>query len=290
MTEATLTIADRIQEKLDDLTRAERQLADSILENYPASGLGPLSALAKDAGVSVPTVARMVQKLGFGGYPDFQAELREELKAKAKDPIAKHDTWAEGAPSEHVLNRFTDAVIDNIRHTLGQIDPDDFDQACAMIADQTHHLYIVGGRVTHTLAEYLFMHLQVVRPKITHIQSTSNTWPHYLLDVKEGDVFVILDMRRYENNTLKLAEMAHAKGARVIVLTDQWRSPVHRLATISFSSRIVVPSAWDSAVMPLLLLETMISTVQDLTWETTRDRMQALEEMFDQTKLFRKFT
>lgn len=290
MTDASLTISDRIQNKLDDLTRAERQLAHSILENYPASGLGPLSVLAKDAEVSVPTVARMVQKLGFNGYPDFQAELREELKAKAKDPIAKHDTWAEGAPSEHLLNRFTDAVIDNIKHTLGQIGPSDFDAACALIADTGHHLYIVGGRITHTLAEYLFMHLQVIRPQITHIQSTSNTWPHYLLDVTEGDVFVILDMRRYENNTLKLAEMAHAKGARVILFTDQWRSPVHRLAEISFSSRIVVPSAWDSAVMPLLLLETMISTVQNLTWDQTKDRMQALEEMFDQTKLFRKFT
>ncbi len=76
MTDAGLTISDRIQQKLDDLTRAERQLADAILENYPASGLGPLTSLAKDANVSAPTVARMVQKLGFKGYPDFQAELR----------------------------------------------------------------------------------------------------------------------------------------------------------------------------------------------------------------------
>lgn len=290
MSDVPLTISDRIQNQLDDLTRAERQLAQSILENYPASGLGPLSALAKDAEVSVPTVARMVQKLGFSGYPEFQTELREELKAKAKNPIAKHDTWAEGAPSEHLLNRLTDAVIENVRHTLGQIDPAEFDRACAMSADARHHLYIVGGRITHTLAEYLFLHMQVIRPQITHIQSTSNAWPHYLLDVKKGDVFIIFDMRRYENNTLKLAEMAHEKGARLILFTDQWRSPVHQLAEISLSCRIVVPSAWDSAVTPLLLLETMISTVQNLTWGDTKDRMEALEDMFDQTKLFRKFT
>ena len=290
MTHVPLTISDRIQKQLDDLTRAERQLAQSILENYPASGLGPLSALAKDAQVSVPTVARMVQKLGFSGYPEFQTELREELKAKAKNPIAKHDTWAGGAPSEHLLNRFTDAVIDNVRHTLSQIDPKDFDAACAMSANTECHLYVVGGRVTHTLAEYLFLHMQVIRPQITHIQSTSNAWPHYLLDVKEGDVFIIFDMRRYENNTLKLAEMAHSKGARLILFTDQWRSPVHQLAEVSFSCRIVVPSAWDSAVTPLLLLETMISTVQNLTWGDTKDRMKELEDMFDQTRLFRKFT
>ena len=285
-----MTISDRIQAKLDDLTRAERQLAHSILDNYPASGLGPLSALARDAHVSVPTVARMVQKLGFKGYPEFQAELREELRAKATGPIAKHDTWANHAPSGHVLNQFTEAVIGNIRHTLGQIDPQEFDTACALVADKSRHLYIVGGRITHTIAEYLFLHMQVIRPALTHIQTTSNTWPHYLLDVGEGDVVVIFDVRRYENNTLKLAEMAAAAGARIILFTDQWRSPVHQIAEISFSSRIVVPSAWDSAATTLLLIETMISAVQDLTWDATKARMEDLEDMFDKTKLFRKFT
>jgi len=290
MIKATLTISDRIQNKLDELTRAERQLAHSILENYPASGLGSLSVLAKGAAVSVPTVARMVQKLGYKGYPEFQTELREELKAKANSPIAKHNIWAESAPSEHILNRFTDAVINNIRHTLNQIDPDDFDNACSMSANTENHLYIVGGRVTHTLAEYLFMHMQVIRSKITHIQSTSNTWPQYLLDVKEDDVFIIFDMRRYENNTLKLAEIAHDKGAKLILFTDQWRSPIHLLADIILSSRIIAPSAWDSAATPLLLLETMISEVQNLTWGRTKNRMEVLETIFDQTKLFRKFT
>lgn len=290
MSDHRLTISDRIQRELDVLTRAERQLADAILENYPASGLGPLSALAKAAEVSGPTVARMVQKLGFKGYPEFQAELREELKAKVKNPIARHDTWAEGAPSGHVLNRFTDAVIGNIRHTLGQIEPETFDEAASLMSDPARPLYVVGGRITHTLAEYLFLHAQVIRPTVTHIQSTSNAWPHYLLDVEEGAVFVIFDVRRYENNTLKLAEMAHAKGAKIILFTDQWRSPINAFADICFSSRIVVPSAWDSAAAILLLVETIIASMQDINWSETKERMEGLEDMFDRTKLFRKFT
>jgi len=290
MPDAPLTISDRIQQALETLTRAERQLADSILENYPASGLGPLTTLAKDAKVSAPTVARMVQKLGFKGYPDFQAELREELRAKAKGPIAKHDTWADGAPSGHVLNQFTDAVLDNIRNTLSQIDPAAFDEACALVADTSRHLYIVGGRITHTLAEYLFLHMQVIRPNITHIESTSNAWPHYLLDATEDDVFVVYDVRRYENNSLRLAEIAHERGAKLVLFTDQWRSPIHRLADVCLSSRIVVPSAWDSIATTLLLTETMIAAVQNTDWEETRARVEELEEMFDQTRLFRKFT
>ena len=102
------TIADRMHARLDSLTRAERQLADSILENYPVSGLGSITAVALNAGVSTPTVARMVQKLGYKGFPDFQAELRRELEAKITGPIAKHDTWASDAPEGHILNRFTE--------------------------------------------------------------------------------------------------------------------------------------------------------------------------------------
>ena len=290
MVDANQTIADRIQEKLDALTRAERQLALSILENYPASGLGPLTTLAKGANVSVPTVARMVQKLGYKGYPDFQADLRDELGAIAKGPIAKHETWAGSAPSEHILNSFTDAVIDNIRNTLAHIDPVAFDQACALIADENRHLYIIGGRITHTLAEYMFMHMQVIRPNLTHVESTSNTWPHYLLNAGEGDVFVIFDVRRYENNTLKLAEMARERGAKIVLFTDQWRSPVHRIADVCLASQIVVPSAWDSSTTTMLLLESMISAIQTLNWDSTKDRMQELEDIFDKTKLFRKFT
>ena len=290
MTDPGQTISDRIQEKLDDMTRAERQLALSILENYPASGLGPLATLAKGANVSVPTVARMVQKLGYKGYPEFQATLRDELGAIAKGPIAKHETWAGAAPSEHILNRFTEAVIDNIRSTLAHIDPAAFDKACDLVADQTRHLFIVGGRITHTLAEYLFLHMQVIRPNLTHVQSTSNTWPHHLLNAAEGDVFVIFDVRRYENNTLKLAEMARVRDAKIILFTDQWRSPVHRLADVTLTCRIVVPSAWDSAATTMLLVESMISRVQTLDWGNTKDRMQELEEIFDKTKLFRKFT
>ncbi|MGR3270199.1 MurR/RpiR family transcriptional regulator [Thalassococcus profundi] len=284
------TIAERIQKRMDDLTRAERQLALSVLENYPASGLGPLASLAKSANVSVPTVARMVQKLGYKGYPDFQADLREELSAIAKGPIAKHETWAGAAPSEHILNRFTEAVIDNIRTTMAHIDPVAFDDACALVADRSRHLYIVGGRVTHTLAEYLFLHMQVIRPNLTHVQSTSNTWPHYLLNAGEGDVFVVFDVRRYENNTLKLAELARERGAKIVLFTDQWRSPVHRMADICLTSQIIVPSAWDSATTTMLLVESMISAIQTLTWDSTRDRMEELEELFDKTKLFRKFT
>ena len=284
------TIAKRLQSKFDTLTRAERQLADAIMENYPVSGLGSITSVAEKADVSTPTVARLVQKLNFKGFPEFQEQLRKELEAKISGPIAKHDKWADDAPDTHILNQFTDAVMQNIKKSLSQIDPATFDDACKLLADEERSVYVVGGRITRALADYFFLHMQVIRPNVTHIQSISNAWPHYLLNVKKGDVIVIFDVRRYENSTLKLAEMAAAKGAEIILLTDQWISPINKFTDLVFGSRIVVPSAWDSSVTSLLLLETILAEVQELIWPQTRRRMQELEDMFDETKFFRKFT
>ena len=290
MTRPSDTVADRLQSAFDHLTRAERQLADSILENYPVSGLGTITTVAAGADVSTPTTARMVQKLGYKGFPEFQAALRRELEAKIAGPIAKFDNWAERAPEGHILNRFADAVSTNIRRTLAQIDTDAFDQSCKLLADTDRAVYVVGGRITRSLADYFFLHMQVIRPNVTHIQSISNAWPHYLLDMNRGDVVVVFDIRRYENSTLKLAEMAREKGTKLLLFTDQWRSPVARYADHSLSSRIAVPSAWDSLVAPMLLLETLIAEVQEMSWDKTRQRMEELEDMFDRTRFFRKFT
>ncbi len=290
MSQTAQTIADRLRATSDTLTRAERQLAATILENYPVSGLGTITTVAENAEVSTPTVARMVQKLGFKGFPQFQAELRKELQAKISGPIAKHDTWAGKAPEGHILNRFTEAVIENISQSLAQIEPEEFDAACALLADPARAVFVVGGRITRALADYFYLHMQVLRPRVTNIQSISNAWPHYMLDVNKGDVVVIFDVRRYENSTLKLAEMAADKGAKIILFTDQWRSPINKLADICFASPIVVPSAWDSNVTHMLLLETVIAKVQEHTWPETRERMETLEVMFDRTRFFRKFT
>ena len=284
------TIADKLREQSTRFTRAERQLVDIILKNYPVSGLGSITSLAETAGVSTPTVGRLVQKLGFSGFPDFQANLRSELDEKISGPIAKRERWVNNAPEGHILNRFTEAVIENISHSLGDIDPQIFDDACTLLSDSNHKLFVVGGRITRTLADYFFLHMQVIRKGVTHISSSSNAWAHYLLDINEGDVVVIFDIRRYENSTLRLAEMAKERGAKVILFTDQWGSPISANADYCFNSQIVVPSAWDSNVTVMLLAEIFIAEVQERHWDTTKSRMEELEKMFDRTKFFRKFS
>lgn len=283
------TIAEKLLAKQGKLTRSERQLSDIISQNYPASGLGTITSLAETAGVSTPTVARLVQKLGFSGFPEFQRALRAELSEKISSPLTKREKWVDDAPEEHLLNRFTKAVIDNIGQSMAKVDPVDFEKACTLLNEPDRKVFVVGGRITRTLADYFFLHLQVIRENVIHIASNSNAWPHYILDLTPNDVVVIFDVRRYENSTLRLAEMARERGAHIILFTDQWMSPIADHAEICFTNQIAAPSAWDSNIATMLMSEIVIAEVQERNWGKTKARMEALEEMFDKTKFFRKF-
>ncbi|MRX49954.1 SIS domain-containing protein [Paracoccus sp. S-4012] len=281
------TMLERLHAASRALTPAERQLAAHLRRNYPVAGLVSITRLAAEAGVSSPTVLRLVHKLSFRGYPEFQSALRDELAAQLVSPLAKHERWSGAAPEGHVLNRFAAAVAGNLQATLAQVDPGDFDATAALLADPERRVLAVGGRITHALADYLCTHLTVIRPGVQLIANAASGWPPAMLDLKRGDVLVAFDIRRYESAVGSLASMAAEHGAEVVLFTDQWLSPAASHATHVFPAHVEAPSAWDSNSVLMVLVETLLAAVQALTHDETRARMARLEELYDRSKLLR---
>ena len=284
----SLTLDDQLRAALSGLTPAERQLATHILSHYPVAALGSITQLAKAALVSTPTVVRLVQKMGYRGYPDFQNNLRGEVEAMLVTPLTKHDLWAGRVPDGHILNRFAEATVANMQGTLNQIDHASFDAAAGLLADPKRRVFAVGGRITHAMADYFTSLMKVVRPEVTLLSDNSSTWPPALLDMAPGDVLLVFDIRRYENVVLQVAEMAREQGAEIVLITDRWVSPAASFASHTFACHIEAPSAWDSNVTLMVLVETLLAAVQDLTWGVTEGRMKRLEELYGRTRFFRR--
>nr|WP_255732095.1 MurR/RpiR family transcriptional regulator [Ruegeria sp. Ofav3-42] len=272
----------------EKMTPSERQLVSVLLDDYPMAGLGSITELASAASVSTTTVARMLQKTGFDGYPQFQAALRGEVKEMISGPVAKRDLWQNDLPEEHILNRYSQQTLANQKRTIDEVDPDEFDSFCNLLCDPDRRIFITGGRITGTLAQYLYLHLQMIRPDV-RLLPVAASWTHDLLDVRKDDVLVALDVRRYENSSLLIGQLCHEREAEIVLFTDQWRSPIHRLAKHTFAARIAVPSAWDSMASILVLMECVIAEVQERLWDSVKERTDELEQAFDRTKLFRKF-
>jgi DNA-binding MurR/RpiR family transcriptional regulator len=106
--------------------------------------------------------------------------------------------------------------------------------------------------------------------------------------MNETAVLILFDIRRYERDLDRLAELAKERGAQIVLFTDQWGSPISRLADHVVNAMIEVPSSWDSTLAINLIVEALIAEVQTRVSETARERIEALEDMFQSTRIFRK--
>ena len=275
------TVAERLRLMSGDLTAAERKLMAALFANYPMAGLGSITDFAREAEVSTPSVLRLAKKLGFPGFPALQEELRSELSAQLQNPIAKHERWAADAPDTHILNKFATAAMENLSGSLKLMDHRAFDAVVALLADRKRQIHIAGGRITGAIAGYLATHLQMARPGVGLLPAAQSLWPQYLLDVGGQDVLVLFDIRRDDARMLDLAVSARERGAKVVLITDQWISPIARLAVHSLPLRIEAPSSWDSNIVPLFVAEALVAATVNASWRETEARIAVLEAISD---------
>ena len=273
------TVAERLRLMSGELTAAERKLMAALFANYPMAGLGSITEFAREADVSTPSVLRLAKKLGFAGFPTLQDELRAELSAQLQNPIAKRERWSADAPDAHILNKFATAAMENLSGSLKLMDHHAFDGIVTLLADRKRKIHIAGGRITGALAGYLVTHLQMARPGVSLVPTTHSFWPQYLLDIGRQDVLVFFDIRRYDARMLDLAASAKERGARIVLITDQWISPIARLAVHSLPLRIEAPSSWDSNIVPLFVAEALVAATVNASWRETESRIKELEAL-----------
>ncbi len=275
------SIAEKLREGLDSFSSTERRIAHRLLSEYPIAGLQSATELARSVGVSTPTVLRLVARMGYASYMDFQRTLREELAAQLSTPLSKFPgmpTQQAGMP-ETAIEGFAEAVQGNIRETFANLTLTEFHSAAQLLTDPRSRVHLVGGRFTDALALYLSVQLRILRPGVSHLQEQESNWRDQLLDMGKRDVLVIYDIRRYQPSLLRLANAAASRQVRIILLTDQWLSPIVRVATHVLSARVAVPSVWDSSAALMALSEALLAEVSHLGGEQCRRRIRELEEM-----------
>jgi DNA-binding MurR/RpiR family transcriptional regulator len=292
------TVADRLRLRMGELTAAERKVARVLMASYPVGGLDPVAKLAAAAGVSAPTVVRLVAKLEFDGYHQFQQALKAEVSARLSSPLeiaagrlsgqantvgrpsgqessAGHPGVARGG----ALPRSEQLLCDGIRSSFAHLPAAEFDQAVTLLADARRGVTLAGGRFSSMLAEYLAAHLRILRPRVQVLSAARPDRLSSMLDVGRRDVFVAFDYRRYQHDTIRLATTAKDQGATLIAFTDPYLSPLAARADVILTSSVASPSPFDALTPAMALVEALIAALVDRLGDATRVRMARYDEL-----------
>ncbi len=272
-----MQIRQRIENLADQFTPAERKLASVLLADYPFAGLEPIGELSQRSHVSAPSISRFVNKLGCTGFQEFQQRLVGELKEGSRSPIHLRE--------DHTIDR--DTLLTSYFEKIHKLNDEltervtgvQLDRICDMLGDPKRRIYMIGGRMTDSIAVFFVRHLQQIRKGVLHIPSDQELWPQYLLQMRPLDVVLIIDFRRYQASLATLAQRVRAQKAQTIVITDQWISPAAKGASELISAPIESGTLWDSYVPAFGLIEALLVPLAERNWDHTRIRIEEWDRL-----------
>jgi DNA-binding MurR/RpiR family transcriptional regulator len=273
------SISELIAEKIGAMPASERKAAQTLIANYPLIGLRTVAEFSTQAGVSSPTILRFVARLGFQSYPEFQNALQEELAAQVQSPWNR--ATAIQPPKGGSAFPLMEAAIENIRETFQHLSAQQLEDVTDAISHNRARVYLLGGRFTDPIARYMAAHLKITRPGVTHLAGQESHWRDQLIDMGKKDVLIIFDIRRYQDSLARFAEKAQARGVDIVLITDQWLSPIARFARHVIAGRTAVPSPWDSSATLFLVAETVIAEVTRKLEKSSANRIRDMEQLRD---------
>jgi DNA-binding MurR/RpiR family transcriptional regulator len=259
---------------------SERRVVAVLLANYPSAGLTSISQLAGQADVSDPTVHRLILKLGFEGYPEFQRALLAEVDARMNSPLSLLESSAYEPHAEDVQQAMLGSLTLAIGRTAEQASREDFELAVSLLADPGRTVFSCGGRASSFIASWFVVLLSQLRSHARYIEPSLERGSEALADLEEGDVLVVYDYRRYQDSVVQFARAAHQLGARVVLFTDEWRSPIASFADAVLVS-LLVPSAspFDTKVPVLAQTEAIVAALVQRLPDRAKARLKRIEAL-----------
>jgi DNA-binding MurR/RpiR family transcriptional regulator len=286
-----LPLREEIFRRMDELTPAERKVARALLAGYPGAGFQSTSALAAAAGTSKPTVLRLLARLGFGSYLDFQERLRAEVtRSMGASPLSRAQAHGLGhgaaRSNDSVFLRAVEQRARLVTRLQDTVPPGEIERAVALLAGRPRHVVVTGGYFSRLVARMLAMQLDQLIPNVDYADEPLGADVGKYLRAGRDSVAIVFDLRRHELAAKEVVAMAKSRGATVLLVTDESLSPSAEEADI------VLPVAvdgipFDSFAALLALAESLVDAVFDRAGEAAIERMADWERSVHIYRAFR---
>ncbi|MBQ7599867.1 MAG: MurR/RpiR family transcriptional regulator [Clostridia bacterium] len=282
-------LIEMMEASMKSFSKSHRKIARFFIDNYAKAAYMTASELGAAVGVSESTVVRFATEMGCNGYPEFQAQARENVKMRLTS-VQRVDEANGRMEGRDVLEMILTADMERIKSTLATIDRKEFVTAINMMME-AENIYILGMRASAMLAEYMRYYFGFLFDNVKVIQPTGGSEIfESLLKIHEGDVFVGISFPRYTKRIVNATEYASKAGAKVIALTDSKYSPIVPHSDVALLAKSEMASFADSLVAPMSLINAMIAYIGKIKHEQVTETLGKLEQVWREYDVYTSFS
>jgi RpiR family carbohydrate utilization transcriptional regulator len=247
----------RLQALQESLKRAERRIADYLLEHPDRVKGVTIVELAERCGASEATIVRLSKKLGFEGFPELKAAF------SAVEGTERHFEY-EGIHSTDdamtVVRKVFDATRDAIRDTLEVLDRTSYERALQALLGANKIAFCGLGDAGSVTLEAYFRFTRIGEncrysqdPDQQLIQATHLT---------KGDVLLAVSHSGRSRTVLNAVKRGKQAGATIILITNFPVSPLAKqadmvLLTSAFSTQELTGEVMSKRVTELCIVESL---------------------------------
>lgn len=213
----------------------QRRVVERLLADYRDAAVVSPRELAAELDVSPSTVTRAAQALGFAGFPDFQAYLRDRFYRVSRERLTANVHRGEESPAVGAI-RIMYKEAEDVRATAEDLDPAALQAAVEMLVS-ARRVYVFGTRGSLGLAIILSIRLRILVDDVRLLSLTAGDLPEQLLPLTRQDVVVVVDYSLIDRVALRVAEHAVSVDAPVIAITNHVPNPISRIAALTFVAR-----------------------------------------------------
>lgn len=271
-----MEIEQRLLEHAQQLTPAERRIAETILTRPEGVAFGTVADLAASADAGAATVVRFAGKLGYEGYTDLQASIQRDLVGRL-GPAADRIREQPAVEGDALVERHLDVETSNVRSTLTGLDVVELDVIVRRLADERHPVLVLSGSASRGVAMQFVGDLEQLRPNCRMLDGNQVDIVRTLALIGGSATVVVLDLRRYERWVLDAVGIARDHDASVIAVTDSVLSPLASSADHALVVEASSAGPFDSHVGTLALLNLLIVDIAATRRTRATKRLDQLE-------------
>lgn len=283
MYQTKTALLEAIQERFPTLGRGQKKVAQYVLTHTEEVAFLTAAQLGKNVGVSEATVVRFASLLGYDGFPGFQAHIQNMMRQDIST-ITRLEKRAEEQAvqgSKSILQTILEADQTNLILFAKDTSEETFDKAVNLIGE-AREIYLCGLRSSYAIAFFLWFSLRYFLPKAHLVKPDIGDLPEQLLYANEQDVFIGISTKRYSKATIEIAQALKKRNVPIIGIVDNIMSPLTPLTDIQFSFRSDVSSFIESEVVPMSLINALVTAVALKHKSKTVEELSRLETTFDE--------
>lgn len=262
-----------------------KRAAEFVLRNPALIAMHSMRRVAKEAGVTPPTMLRMVKIVGFDGYEAFRDVYRRgyhllvsDFGGRARKLQMRHDQKVS------LWSALIEANNAHLQQLIDRVRPEELQSAASRILN-SRRVFVVGMLSSFSFATYLHYVGRLALPNWHLLSAGGSMLADEAATLNARDAVIAIGFSPYALGTVQVAKLAKERKATLIAITDSESSPLARLAGHVFLAPNDSPQFFGSFVATIALIEGLLAYVVNQGGEDLVKHIAAVEgtrEIFDE--------